>query len=59
MPLENIAAVCRPMTKTPPTMAAAIWAASRVRRGPIHWNSLMVIATASEVVTSDTAISTP
>ncbi len=59
VPLENIAAVCRPMTKTPPTMAAVIWAASRVRLGPIHWKSLIVSTTASEVVTSEIAANTP
>ena len=40
-------------------MAAAIWAASRVRRGPMALKQRSVITTANAVVTSETATSKP
>ncbi len=59
VPVDSIAATCRPMTNMPPIIAAAICATRRVRTGPISLNKRIVNATANAVVAIETAISTP
>ncbi len=47
VPCDTMAASCKPITKPAPITAATIWATSRVRFGPISWNSAVVMRAAS------------
>ena len=59
VPNDRIAAICRPMTKPAPVIAAKTCAISRVRPGPKARNSPTVTAMATAVADSPTAMTTP